>query len=1310
MVFIKLFKHLLKKQKQKLSSILKKYIVLLLLFVVSSSLLIPIFAKAESGDTAYGKWYDATDIKLRTEIDVMGSDGVWQPNTNFIRIGNEPGKSYFKVRLRVYLDSPNTLTFAGDQWAGSPVRDGVKAPDKNGAFGGKNIYGLVGIGSAWGLKENVSCEYRDARAFWRFWASEQVAFCWDHKLGEDKSKSNDKKTDSITYTSGGPGVGGIYQNENIGYIQKDFESLGMIGPTSGDYRVFDFKVWPQLVVNTEDVSLSDYVIAGVEGRLAQGAAEKTLLGVKGITAKSLEVFKKYKDKLLSGDFAAKEEAIAEVAAAATTAGSEIPSAQIRVLAEESLEFAKTMSATQSITADVIQQAINNTVQKLVNKGMTKELALSLAQEHVGQVAAGLGESAPKLLGASGQILETAAAKVVATEAEKVIAKATARTVAKAATGLLARGALKFLPIIGWAWTIADIAVYVTSFKKGEITYYNGNTHDVFIQVFDTEAAALAQKGESPPAGVNIDGGAKVSGGQNPTNGKNSIATLINEIIGTIVQFIQYTLYSIFSFLIAPLISALLSIHPYKDSFVAVIYPGWIVVRNICNIFFILALIIIAMATLFRIEAYQYKHLIVQLIIAALLINFSLVIAQAILGLADTVQAQFLGNNVTAINTLAKNLMVNNNSSLFNTALTNANAGTVNGSLFIGTMQNLFWLALTIGSFCVFSAIAVFLFIRIVALWVLLLVSPIAYAAGVLPSTAGYRGTWWQNFLKYAFFTPIMAFFLNLTVVMVSNAKNNAVLQDIINSSNITSAPGIANLVIQIGSNVLILIFLLAGIKVAEQSGTLGAGKIAEWAQKGLFSPFGAAGFGAKVAGGYAGRRWNEITSNIRGDKERINFGRAAAYAVLNPVAFVKGIKKQSEERVHRAQAKAEAVGLEVAEQRFSSPKAFFKGSYKISPHVLQHEKEEEDEQAKKLQNLSREEVARRAAQIFHMGNDEEGKAYKRGVIKLAMSKGYIDDIVQEAHKTQEGRDMIEEMLKMEDLKEGEDYKMVPLTKKDEHGHDVPVMDSNGKPKMVKAMEYNHATRRAMYKAMFGWDGHAHLKDHAAMRLITQEGEAEGMATGHLEYMTDMRVNEETGEFEFYKLSKDKNGGWVSAGEEQMAGKEIAKKDSRTQARIAWHSLLSSNGKSFSKAVFARISKAIAENPGFMQERQANKLITGYTDGDIVDKNIESLTNDNIIRVSENMATVLKEMESVDEKATATLLQRFLNDSKNDESIKSRIKKGVIIETGEWVEKDGKNVFVKSGSNKLEFKKAKLLVEKQAKARLEEVAAKDPKAQ
>lgn len=792
----------------------------------------------------------------------------------------------------------------------------------------------------------------------------------------------------------------------------------------------------------------------------------------------------------------------------------------------------------------------------------------------------------------------------------------------------------------------EIYVMPNMFYTGgnPITFMNVGK-SVFLDVYQDQAALDAANAAGPrPTDGSVPTYGSVSGSSKSGEEGGPLWGIINKIVGFLLGIIQEIIYAIFYFLIVPIIQAMLSIRVYTDTFVSVIYPGWIVLRNLCNIIFIVAIMAIAMGTLLRVDAYKSRSVLVQLILAALLVNFSLVIAQVVLGIADTVQSQFLPNNQEVIRALGKDLMVAYRSEVYNLKL---------GGYFSDIVKQFMFLILACGSFMVFLAIAAFLFIRMIMLWILLMLSPLAYAAGALPSTAHYRKEWWTTFLKYAFFTPIMAFFLNMTAIISNTYKSNPIFGSLGVKDSDFGDSSLAGFIFRVGSTLLLIVFLLVALKVAESFSIYGASEVSKFAKKGMFAPVGA----AKLGAGYLGRKYNEATAKIRGHEEKVSFKRAAAFAVANPAAFIKGIKKQSEERTHRAQAKAEAVGLEVAEQRFSSPKAFFKGSYKINPHVLQHEKEEEDEQAKKLQNLSREEVAKRAAQIFKMGDSEEDLAYKRGVIKLAMSKGYIDDIVMEAHKNAEGRDMVKAMMEMKDkngnplLKEGRDYKKTKV--KDEHGNMVDAY----------AMEYNHATRRAMYMAMFGvsTDSHGHqtLKDHAAMRLITQEGEKEGMDTGHLEYMTDMRFNEQTGHYEFYDLKADENDQWVSQGEIDMAGKEIAKRDSRTQARIAWHSLLSSDGQSFSKAIFARVAKAISENPGFMQERQANKLLTGSTDVPVVEQNVESLRSDNELLVDENFASVISKMAQTDERATATLIQRFLNDT-SKEAVDKRMKNGVNI--------------------------------------------------
>ena len=67
---------------------------------------------------------------------------------------------------------------------------------------------------------------------------------------------------------------------------------------------------------------------------------------------------------------------------------------------------------------------------------------------------------------------------------------------------------------------------------------------------------------------------------------------------------------------------------------SVVATGWPIVRNFANAIIVLALIAIAMATILRIKDYEAKSLLPKLIIAALLINFSLVICGIIIDAAS----------------------------------------------------------------------------------------------------------------------------------------------------------------------------------------------------------------------------------------------------------------------------------------------------------------------------------------------------------------------------------------------------------------------------------------------------------------------------------------------------------------------------------------------------------------------------------------------------------------------------------------------------------------------------------------------------
>lgn len=431
--------------------------------------------------------------------------------------------------------------------------------------------------------------------------------------------------------------------------------------------------------------------------------------------------------------------------------------------------------------------------------------------------------------------------------------------------------------------------------------FENASKQIFVQFFNSQAElqAAAASNTRPP-GVPNYGSNTGSGAVNGTN-DSPLVTLITNIITAILGFINQFIYFIFYWLIAPIIQAVLSIHVYSDAFVNVIYPGWEIVRNVCNILFIVAIIAMGMATLLRVESYQWRHLLIQLVLAALLINFSLIIAQAILALADTIQSQFLPNNVDVIRSLARDLMIANNATQISQ---NTFAGNVSY-----VIQFMFFVSMAIGSFLVFSAIAIFLVIRVVAIWVLLMLSPIAYAANILPATKSAVHKWWDEFIKYAFFTPVIAFFLNMTAVISNAARNSSVLQQASNNTGTSTAfalapafagsnsPNLSNFVLTVLSNILLLVFLIIAIKVADSMGVMGAGALSSIAEKGMKLPFTTAGYlgkkGGKTAMENADSGRVKLANSIAGTKPDSWYGKVArrvGIGILAPGA-VHAVKK-----------------------------------------------------------------------------------------------------------------------------------------------------------------------------------------------------------------------------------------------------------------------------------------------------------------------------------------------------------------------------------------------------------------------------------
>ncbi len=411
----------------------------------------------------------------------------------------------------------------------------------------------------------------------------------------------------------------------------------------------------------------------------------------------------------------------------------------------------------------------------------------------------------------------------------------------------------------------------------------------------------------PPIDADIirpdgQGGTTTSSTKKPdtaTGELNGIGGFVSTVVNFIVLMITEFLYGVTYYLLLPVIQVILSMKVHDSSFSAVILNGWVFVRNVMNIFFILAMLVIGLATLFRVDEgkYNYKHLLPELVLMALAINFSLVIAQLILGIADTLQAQFLPNNKEVMANLAYQLMVRPNQNL--------SLAPFQGNFSL-VVSSLFYLFFAVASFMAFAALAAFLAIRVVGLWILLLLSPVAYGLRVLPMTHHYASEWWSNFLKYAFFTPIIGFFLHI-IAALTLAQSQYLAQVTQNQIATNSSQNFGTFIANSLSNVMVLFFLFMAVEIARKISPKAAQGVISWAEHNTIKPFKLAGEGAQFVGGasrdYALRKKNETVDKlVRDDKGNLRgAGSRLAASILTPKMTVHNIIEEGNKKNKKAE-------------------------------------------------------------------------------------------------------------------------------------------------------------------------------------------------------------------------------------------------------------------------------------------------------------------------------------------------------------------------------------------------------------------------
>jgi len=274
----------------------------------------------------------------------------------------------------------------------------------------------------------------------------------------------------------------------------------------------------------------------------------------------------------------------------------------------------------------------------------------------------------------------------------------------------------------------------------------------------------------------------------------------------------------------------------------VVALGFKVVLSFANLGFVLAIIIIAFATIFRSQSYAMKQTLWKLVAAALLVNFSLVIAGAIISVSNTFTNYFLSSafNDNLGDTLAGALdpqilgkvagvddisFINFVKNVFTKGISEAFA--IQASL-------VFILIFTFLILLIFIALAFMLLVRAISLSILLIIMPLVWLAWIFPSTSHHWRTWWNQFLRWVFFAPAMLFFV---YVIVATQAQMADFYKFENVNTISVQEGFADGTVLpngffLHATQLIIMsgLLVGGLLIANKLSITGASTVYGWAQ------------------------------------------------------------------------------------------------------------------------------------------------------------------------------------------------------------------------------------------------------------------------------------------------------------------------------------------------------------------------------------------------------------------------------------------------------------------------------------------------
>lgn len=258
----------------------------------------------------------------------------------------------------------------------------------------------------------------------------------------------------------------------------------------------------------------------------------------------------------------------------------------------------------------------------------------------------------------------------------------------------------------------------------------------------------------------------------------------------------------------------------------IIIAAWSALRDIVNIFALMIMLYIAIGTILQLDGVNWKKMIGSIIIAAVLINFSMAISKVVIDVSNVFAIYFyekavpeeygsMAKQLTTALDIAQHMEQGKVSS-------QANLQTIPtlGSIAINTLGII--ILIICATFVLFAGAAL-LIIRLISLIFAVIFSPLPYIGMVIPKWGGQiAGDYWNTLINQSLFAPAYMFCLYLTMQIITCGGKTM----------LTKGGATESWILMIGFYIIVISFMFASLVAAKKMGAVGAGgaeKFGKWA-------------------------------------------------------------------------------------------------------------------------------------------------------------------------------------------------------------------------------------------------------------------------------------------------------------------------------------------------------------------------------------------------------------------------------------------------------------------------------------------------